>query len=86
MLDVVDKMDSIYRQCILTRIAVSGADAYSGIPGVRPGTWFLEQHTLRTRVVQLIDSVDEHQFNLQSMSKEPGWGIWHPMGSTNLNL
>ncbi|KIL88272.1 hypothetical protein FAVG1_08351 [Fusarium avenaceum] len=73
MLEVVDKMDSIYRESILTLIAASGTDAYSGIPGVRPGTRFLEQHTLEIRGVQLIDSVDEHQFDLHSMSKEPEW-------------
>jgi hypothetical protein len=73
MLEVVDKMDSIYRESILTLIAASGADAYSGIPGVRPRTRFLEQHTLEIRGVQLIDSVDEHQFDLHSMYKEPEW-------------
>ncbi|KAM0243964.1 hypothetical protein ACHAP5_006727 [Fusarium lateritium] len=73
MLDVVDKMDSVYREGILTLIAAPGADAYSGIPGVRPGSRFLEQHSLELRGMQLIDSVDEHQFSLYSNSKEPDW-------------
>jgi hypothetical protein len=73
MLEVVDKMDSVYREGILTLIAASGAGAYSGIPGVRPNTRFLEQHALEIRGVQLIDSVDEHQFSFYGSSKEPEW-------------
>ncbi|RBR11246.1 uncharacterized protein FIESC28_09130 [Fusarium coffeatum] len=73
MLEVVDKMDSIYREGILTIIAASGADAYSGIPGVRPNTRFLEQRALNVRGVQLLDSVDEHQFRVYYEGRDPEW-------------
>ncbi|KAG7424627.1 hypothetical protein Forpi1262_v013704 [Fusarium oxysporum f. sp. raphani] len=73
MLEVIDKMDSIYSESILTIIAASGVDAYSGIPGVRPGARFLEQHPLEIRGVQLIDSVDKDQFRMQTSFQEPQW-------------
>jgi len=73
MLEVVDKMDSVYREGILTIVAATGADAYSGIPGVRPDTRFLEQCSLNVRGVQLLDSVDEHQFRIYHESKDPEW-------------
>ncbi|KAF4943085.1 hypothetical protein FSARC_15058, partial [Fusarium sarcochroum] len=74
MLEVVDKMESVYREGILTIIAASGADAYSGIPGVRPNTRFLEQRALEIRGVQLIDSVDENGFRIYTNWKEhPEW-------------
>ncbi|KAM0343756.1 hypothetical protein ACHAPU_008183 [Fusarium lateritium] len=73
MLEVVDKMDSIYGESILTIVAATGSDAFSGIPGIRPKTRFLEQHELKIRGVQLIDSVDGHQFRMQTRFQEPEW-------------
>ncbi|KAI1072036.1 hypothetical protein LB507_005374 [Fusarium sp. FIESC RH6] len=74
MLEVVDKMDSVYREGILTIVAASGADAYSGIPGVRLNTRFLEQHPIEIRGMQLIDAVDEREFRLYSLRKDhPEW-------------
>ncbi|KAJ4127763.1 hypothetical protein NW768_008036 [Fusarium equiseti] len=74
MLEVVDKMDSVYREGILTIVAASGADAYSGIPGVRPNTRFLEQRPLEIRGMQLIDSVDENEFRIYTHLKDhPEW-------------
>jgi hypothetical protein len=73
ILDKVDKMESIYGESILTIIAATGLDAYSGIPGVHPGTRFVEQHKLEIRGVQLIDSVDEHQFRMHTFFEEPEW-------------
>ncbi|EYB27138.1 hypothetical protein FG05_04868 [Fusarium graminearum] len=73
MIQVIDKMDSIYRESILTIVAATGSDAHSGIPGVRPGTRSLEQHSLEIRGVQLIDSVDSDQFRFQGPFEEPLW-------------
>ncbi|KAF4993775.1 hypothetical protein FGRMN_6249 [Fusarium graminum] len=73
MLEVVDKMDSIYGESILTIVAATGSDAFSGIPGVRPRTRFLEQQELEIRGVQFIDSVDAHQFRMQTKFEEPQW-------------
>ncbi|GKU15347.1 unnamed protein product, partial [Fusarium langsethiae] len=73
MIQVIDKMDSIYRESILTIVAASGSDAHSGVPGVRPKTRFLEQHPLQIRGVNLIDSVDTGQFRFQGRFQEPLW-------------
>ncbi|KAF4331572.1 heterokaryon incompatibility [Fusarium beomiforme] len=73
MVEVVDKMDSIYRESILTIVAASGQNAHSGIPVVRPKTRFLEQHALNVRGVQLVDSVDHRQFQRQTKFREPLW-------------
>ncbi|QPC78200.1 hypothetical protein HYE68_008952 [Fusarium pseudograminearum] len=73
MIQVIDKMDSIYRESILTIVAATGSDAYSGIPGVRSGTRALEQHPLEIRGVELIDSVDTGQFRFQGPFQEPLW-------------
>ncbi|KAH6874049.1 heterokaryon incompatibility protein-domain-containing protein [Thelonectria olida] len=73
MIEMIDKMDSIYRESILTIIAASGLDAHSGIPGVRPGTRALQQRLLEVRGVQLIDSVDHKQFQFQTKFEEPHW-------------
>ncbi|KAF7539254.1 hypothetical protein G7Z17_g12456 [Cylindrodendrum hubeiense] len=73
MLETIDKMDSIYGESVLTIVAASGVDAHSGIPGVHPGTRFLEQHHFEKRGVQLIDSVDKYQFRPQTRFQEPEW-------------
>lgn len=73
MLQVIDKMDSIYGESILTIVAASGLDAHSGIPGVRPGTRTIEQHALEIRGVELVDSVDTGQFRFQGRFEEPLW-------------
>ncbi|XEV04974.1 hypothetical protein FSHL1_010261 [Fusarium sambucinum] len=73
MIQVIDKMDSIYRESILTIVAASGLDARSGIPGIRSGTRSLEQHPLVIRGVELIDSVDTGQFRFQGSFQEPRW-------------
>ncbi|KAG8668294.1 hypothetical protein FPOAC2_07598 [Fusarium poae] len=73
MIQVIDKMDTIYRESILTIVAASGIDAHSGIPGIRTGTRSLEQHPLEIRGVGLIDSVDTGQFRFQGPFQEPLW-------------
>jgi hypothetical protein len=73
MIQVIDKMDSIYGESILTIVAASGLDAHSGIPGVRTGTRTIEQHTLEIQGVELIDSVDTGQFRFQGPFEEPLW-------------
>uniref|UniRef100_A0A0B7JSB1 Heterokaryon incompatibility domain-containing protein n=1 Tax=Bionectria ochroleuca TaxID=29856 RepID=A0A0B7JSB1_BIOOC len=71
--DMIDSMDSIYRQSVITIVAASGASAHAGIPGVRPETRHLEQHKLQARGVQLIDSVDSKQLQAQGLLQEPEW-------------
>ncbi|VUC36226.1 unnamed protein product [Clonostachys rosea] len=73
MIEIVDSMDSIYRQSVITIVAASGANAHTGIPGVRPNTRYLEQHKLQARGVQLIDSVDSKQLRMQTAFQEPEW-------------
>ncbi|CAF3518102.1 unnamed protein product [Fusarium graminearum] len=73
MIQVIDKMDSIYRESILTIVAATGSDAHTGIPGVRSGTRSIEQHSLEIRGVELIDSVDSAQFRFQGPFEEPLW-------------
>jgi hypothetical protein len=72
-IQIIDKMDSIYRESVLTIVAATGTDAHSGIPGVRPNTRFLEQRVLSVRGVQLVDSVDHNQFRFQTRFQEPEW-------------
>ncbi|CAH0053705.1 unnamed protein product [Clonostachys solani] len=73
MIEIVDSMDSIYRQSVITIVAASGANADAGIPGVRPETRHLEQHTLQARGVPFIDSVDSNQLGLLPFDAEPMW-------------
>ncbi|CAH0023813.1 unnamed protein product [Clonostachys rhizophaga] len=73
MTEIVDSMDSIYRQSVITIVAASGANAHVGIPGVRPETRHLEQHRLRARGVQFIDSVDSKQLQPLAFFQEPEW-------------
>ncbi|CAH0000691.1 unnamed protein product [Clonostachys byssicola] len=73
MIEIVDSMDSIYRQSVITIVAASGTNAHAGIPGVRPGTRHLEQHTLQARGVQFVDSVDSKQLSSEFSSEEPDW-------------
>ncbi|KAL7893347.1 heterokaryon incompatibility domain-containing protein [Trichoderma sp. SZMC 28014] len=70
---IIDKMESIYHESVLTIVAATGTDAHSGIPGVRPNTRFLEQRVLSVRGMQLVDSVDHNQFRMQTGYQEPEW-------------
>ncbi|VUC23034.1 unnamed protein product [Clonostachys rosea] len=73
MIEIIDSMDSIYRQSILTIVAAAGVNAHAGIPGVRPGTRTLVQQQLEVRGVPLIDSVDHRQVRMQTQYEEPEW-------------
>ncbi|CAG9957121.1 unnamed protein product [Clonostachys rosea f. rosea IK726] len=72
-LEIIDSMDSIYRQSVLTIVAATGVNAHAGIPGVRPGTRTLVQQQLEIRGVPLIDSVDHRQLRMQTSYQEPEW-------------
>ncbi|CAH0045590.1 unnamed protein product [Clonostachys solani] len=73
MLATIDRMDSIYRQSVVTIVAAAGVNAHAGIPGVRPGTKTLVQQQLEVRGVPLIDSVDHRQLRSQTSYQEPEW-------------
>ncbi|KAL6884736.1 heterokaryon incompatibility domain-containing protein [Trichoderma evansii] len=62
-IQIINKMDSIYRESALTIVAATGTDAHSGIPG----------RVLSVRGVQLVDSVDHNQFRMQTRFQEPEW-------------